>query len=177
MSHLTAGHEQAEQALRVGALVEAKLLQVPMVGDPGNSRQVIERPAISFKLHAQRVAAVGVLDGVERAIEHFSALVDHEDEIAHLLGHGHVVRRKDYRGPGLFEIEHRFAENDGVHRIESAERLVEQHEFRPGHHGSDELHLLRHALGEGRDLLVGPRRQVHALQPLGNGGLAVPHAF
>ena len=57
-------------------------------GDAGHIVQ--PRPALDDD--AQRVGAIGVLDRLQGAIEHFLALVNHEYEVAHLLGDGHVVR-------------------------------------------------------------------------------------
>ena len=71
--------------------------------------------------------------------------------------------------PSLLQVEDRLAQHLGIDRVEAAERLVEQHQLRPGDDGGDELHLLRHALGQRLDLLVGPRGQAHAFEPVVDG--------
>ena len=65
----------------------------------------------------------------------------------------------------------------GVDRIESAERLVENHQRRLGDDGGDELHLLRHALGKRLHLFVAPRRQVEPLKPGVDRRPGSAHAF
>ena len=97
---LRSGHQVAGLALTLELLVYVvmgwvlrpdKLLPEH---EPRAARPAARPP---FEAHAHRVAAVGVLDRLERAVEDLAALVDHEDEVAHLLGDGHVVRREDDR--------------------------------------------------------------------------------
>ena len=51
-----------------------------------------------LEAHAQSVTSVSALDLLEGAIKHLPATMDHEEEVAELLGGRHVVGREDH-GP------------------------------------------------------------------------------
>ena len=63
--------------------------------------------------------------------------------------------------------------------VESGERFVKNEQLGPGDDGGDELDLLRHALGERLDFLVGPLGEPHFGEPLPNlpGGVRALHAL
>src|SRR5581483_980281 len=143
--HRPAAHQRGQDALRVGARRQPQLLQLAEVGDALHPRQPLQAGA-ALQPDADGVAAVLVLDRLQGAVEDLLAAVDHEDEVAHLLGHAHVMGREDDGGPAFAQIQYGFAEHLGVDRVQAAERLVEDDQLRPGDDGGDELDLLRHAL-------------------------------
>ena len=83
-----------------------------------------------------------------RLVEHFPAPVDHHHVLAHLLGVRHDVRREQDRGAAPMLVDDQLAQQSHAHRIEPAERLVENEQVRLVDDGGDELHALQHALRE-----------------------------
>ena len=147
--------QRRQQRLRVGA---AHLLQLAVVVDAGHPRQRPQHRGAAVHPHADRVGAVGGLDLVQRPVEHLLPLVNHEDAVAHPLGHAHVVGAEDDGRAGAADVEHRVLEHFGVDRVEPGKRLVEDQQVGLRDDGRDELHFLRHALRERLDRLVQPRR-------------------
>ena len=148
--------EPLQERLRVAR--QPHVLEVAVVVDRLDAGQAGERRGRRPSAHADGVVPVLRLDLVERSVEHLVALEDHEDAIAQLLGRAHVVRREHDRRALAPQLEHGVAQRLGVHRIQAGERLVQDQQLRLRHDGGDELDLLRHALRELIDALVGPRR-------------------
>ena len=130
---------------------------------PGSSRSSCRRPksltratpgsrskatVAARDAHLDRVGGVALLDGVERAVEHLAPAVDHQDEVAHPLGHLHVVGGKQDGGPLAAELEDGLLDGLHVHRVQAGERLVEDQQLGLVQDGGDELDLLGHALGQ-----------------------------
>src|SRR5438270_1956478 len=67
---LAAGHEGRQHLLRVGVGREPQLLEPAEVGDLGHARQPVEADPLALDPHPQRVAAVGVLNRLQGAVEH-----------------------------------------------------------------------------------------------------------
>ena len=132
---------------------------------------------VSFHADADDVLTEGALNIRKRAVENFVAFVDHEDEIAQLLGDAHVVCREDDRSALPAEFENFLAKHVGIDRVQAAKGFVEDHEFRLGDHRGNELHLLRHSLGEGFDFLVRPVAKSEAVEPVIDGALKIPSPF
>ena len=80
------------------------------------------------------------------------------------------MRAEDDRAAVASEVEYRVLERLGIHRIEAAERLVENHQRRVVQHGAGELHLLLHAAGKilhlGRAPILPARTQAEPFEPV-----------
>lgn len=59
----------------------------------------------------------------------------------------HVVRGKNDRVSSILQFENFFFQQFGIHRIESAERFVEDQKFRFVDDGDDKLYFLLHPFG------------------------------
>ena len=82
-----------------------------------------------------------------RAVEHLAALGQQDDLITQALGVLHHMGGEDHRrAPDGKIADHPF-QRLLVDRIQAAERLVEDHQFRLMDDGADQLDLLGHALG------------------------------
>src|SRR6266542_3975730 len=122
VAHSAALRQGRQDALRVGTWVKTQLLEFAEVSHLGHARQSAEvRPTLQADAH--RVGAVGVLDRIQGTVEDFLPLVNHENEVAHLLGDGHVMRREDDGRPVAAKVEDLLAEDLDVDGVESAERL------------------------------------------------------
>ena len=168
--------EVAQEGLRVGV---AELLRLAKIAHQLDAGEAAEEFHTAVAAHADGVLAVAALDVGERAVEDFVAPVNHEDEVAHRLGHRHVVRAEDDGGAGGAEFEDSGADDLEVDGVEAGERLVEDEQLGPGDDGGDELDFLRHAFGERLDFLIGPLAQAHFRQPPLNlaGGVGAGHAL
>ena len=118
-------HQRRQQRLRVPA--QPHLLQLPVVVDrwspPAARRSIAAPPSTRTRTVS---AAVGRLDLVERPVEHLLPLEDHEDAVAHPLGHVHVVRAEDeWSCPARRTSSTASLQHFGVDRVEAGERLVE----------------------------------------------------
>ena len=128
-------------------------------------------------------AAVLGLEVGDRAVEHLVAVRDDADRVAEALGVFHQVRAEDDRAPLAPEVDDRVLERLGVHRVEAAERLVEDDEIGLVEEGADELNLLLHAARELLDARVAPvlvaAGEREAGEPLVDAllGVARAHAF
>src|SRR5690348_14673110 len=96
------------------------------------------------------------LDGRHRAIEHLLTGRDDAERVAEALRILHEMRAEDDRPSLLTEIDDRVLERLRVHRIEPAERLVENDQLRLVEQGADELDLLLHAARELLDARAAP---------------------
>jgi len=80
------------------------------------------------------------------------------------------VRAEDHRAAVAAEVEHRVLQGLRIHRIEPAERFIENDQFRIVQHGAGELDLLLHAAGEVLDLRGTPvlrtRSQPESFEPV-----------
>ena len=125
------------------------------------------------------VASVGkpVLHLFHAAGQYQPAVVDEGDVVADVLHRCHVVGGVDDGVSGIAEPQDFGLQQFGVHGVETAERLVEDHQFRLVEDGDDELHLLLHALRE--FLLVPPGHDVEFLEPFRQAfpGVACRHAL
>ena len=73
--------------------------------------------------------------------------VDQGDIITNLFNRRHVVRGKNDRVSSILQFENFFFQQFGIHRIESAERFVEDQKFRFVDDGDDKLYFLLHPFG------------------------------
>src|SRR5690606_35202287 len=132
----------AKDLLWHGARGETQLLELSVIADGIDTGDAVQHldPAIDPDPHG--VGPIARLDLSETAVEDLATPEDHEDEITHLLGDGHVVSAQDDRGAVAAEVEHGLAEDLGIEGIEATEGLVEDHEFGTRHDGGDELNAL-----------------------------------
>ncbi len=91
--------------------------------------------------------------------------MDEGDVIAECFHRLHVVGGEDDGLALLLQAEHFVLHDAGIHRVETAEGLVEDQQVRVVDHGRDELHLLLHPLGELLHLAVVPAHDVEPLEP------------
>ena len=142
---------------------------VAVLLDALDARYRRERPDVRRRVQrleqdaARREPRLDVAQGV---VEHLHALVDHHDVVAQLLGVDHHVRREEDRGAARVLFEHQVAQQPLVHRVEAAERLVEDDERRAVDDRREELHLLLHALRELFAALVRDAAEVDPVEPL-----------
>src|SRR5581483_558089 len=86
-------HQMGQDCLRVRLggqpqfLIAAKVRYFDDTGKIVQCRRTVQ-------MYAQSITSVGILDRLQCAVENLTALVDHENEIAQLLGHAHIVSRK-----------------------------------------------------------------------------------
>src|SRR5262249_2569688 len=72
--HPPALRQQRQQCLAVGPLGQTQLLPAAQLTHLDHSRQVAQTASIPLDLYPHRVAAVGVLDGLQGAVEHLPAV-------------------------------------------------------------------------------------------------------
>src|SRR5262249_50185146 len=130
VAHFAAPDQRRQHLLRIGSPLKAQLAEPAEIRHLGDAGEAVERRLL-FQATPKSIAAVGVLNRFERAVEGLAALMDHEDEVAHLLGHGHVMGGEEDGRSFLLEIEDGLAQDLGIDRIEAAEGLVEQNQLRP----------------------------------------------
>src|SRR5262249_12592429 len=155
MMHRAAGQKSGQKLVGVAARIDAQLLPVAEVDYTGYAGQIPQGRAGAVQPDTHGIRSVSILDGFQGAVQDFLALVDHEDEVAHFLGDGHVVRGENHRRPLAVEVEDGIAQHFQVDRIQAGEGLIEQDQLRFGDDAGNELHLLSHALGKGFNLLGG----------------------
>ena len=74
--------------------------------------------------------------------------------------------REDDGGTLVAHFENLAFEQIGIHRVEAAERFVEDEQLRVVHHRGDKLYLLLHTLGELFDFLLFPTFDIEFGQPV-----------
>src|SRR6266513_2527239 len=162
-------HEALEDLLGVRAGRELELGILPVIvhlAHEGLVCKQLRRPAeAAVEPDDQMVSAVGALDVRERAVHELPPPRDDAQLLAQLLGLLHDVGREQDGLPATAQVEHRVLQDLGVHRIESRERLVENHEVRLVQHGRDELHLLLHPFRKLVDAAQPPLGQAESLEP------------
>src|SRR5260370_6453549 len=84
-------HQGRQDGLRIRAALEAHFLPAAEVGDLCHARHSLPTEPVSFYSYAERVAAVRLLNRLQGAVQDLTALVDHENEIAHVLRYAPVV--------------------------------------------------------------------------------------
>ena len=100
-----------------------------------------------------------------RTVEQLPSAVDEGDRVAQPLHRLHLVAGEDEGLALAPEVEEGLAHRVGSHRIEAAQRLVEDEDVRIGEHRRHELHLLLHALGQLVELALAPIGEPDPLQP------------
>jgi len=144
----TCGAEgELEQMLRVCAVGEAKLDVVSEIIVSGDQSGIREEREVAIVLKLNAAVSVAGPDLTEVSEENAAALVDKTDGVAEAFDGIHTMGGKEDGLALLLEIEERVFEDDGAGGIESAERLIKDHEVRIVNDGGDELHLLLHSLG------------------------------
>ena len=106
-----------------------------------------------------------------RALEGLLAPRQQHDLVAQPFGVLHHMGREQHRGAVRRQLPDHRLQPLLVDRIEARKRLIEDHELRPVHYGSDQLDLLGHPLGQLLHLLV-----LRGAQTLGVQHLARPLA-
>src|SRR5215216_3429701 len=98
------------------------------------------------------------LDLTQTAFKDFLRSIEETNVVADLFGYFHLVRGKDDRLSGTFEIQHDLFQQFDIDRIESRKRFVKDQQIGVVNYRSDEL-----------DLLLHPLRQLHRsfVLPLG----------
>ena len=105
-----------------------------------------ERHEVATDLELDAAAAGVFPHGVGCAGEDLLAFVQEDDLVAQRFHRTHVVRGEHKRRALLLDHpEHLVAHESSVDGIQTAERLVEDQEFRTVQDGGDELDLLGHA--------------------------------
>src|SRR5947207_1310499 len=162
-------HQALQDLLRIGARGELQLGILPVIvhlAHEGLVCKQLRRPAeAAVEPDDQMVSAVGALDVRERAVHELPPPRDDAQLLAQLLGLLHDVGREQDGLPATAQVEHRVLQDLGVHRIESRERLVENHEVRLVQHGRDKLHLLLHPFRKLVDAAQPPLGQAESLEP------------
>ena len=154
-------HQPLQQRLRlarVAQLVQAGLFDAQL--DPGQPRQGRAPPATRTRMTSWPWAAwisARVPSSTLRPLK----IMKMRSHICSAVAMS-WVREDDRACRPRCSVEDGVAEHLGVDRIEAGERLVEDDQLGLGDHRGDELHLLRHALGQRLDGLVGPVAQAHA---------------
>ena len=72
-------------------------------------------------------------------------MVDEGDAVAQFLDRSHVMGREQDGGTLVAQFEYRLFQEVGVDGVETAERLIEDEDFRLVDDGGDELDFLLHA--------------------------------
>ena len=157
-----------EQILRVGFVLQS-YIQPPAVRlDRPHHRQRANEIGVPLQLEGDRVGLVPGPNLIERAVDDHFAPVDQHDEVAQPLRLVHHVRGKQ---DGLAlppQAADDLPQHVLVHRVETRERLIENHEVRVIDHRHDELELLVHSPRKLLDLLAGMLGQIDPLEPCGH---------
>ena len=113
----------------------------------------------------QLLLPVCLLDLLEPSGEHDLALINDCNMIAELLDIAHLMTGENNELPVCNQLTHHILQNLGVHRVKSAEGLIQNHNIGICHQRRRKLHLLLITLGQRLEL---PRlifRNLKAVQP------------
>ena len=161
-------HDLANHGRRVAAIGEMKFPRATFAFHRSDAREPRQRRHIGVRVQGLQVHDTRVVlraDLRNRLVEHLRALIDHHDSVTECLGLRHHVRGKNDRSAALVLSQDQVTQQTHVHRIEPAERFVEDEQIRLVQHAGEELDLLLHALRELLTLLVGDVAELDRLQP------------
>src|SRR5690554_2144230 len=106
------------------------------------------------------------LDAAEVSRQHDFALVDEGDLVTELLHIGHLMTGEDHQLVVGDEFHNDVLKDHGVHRVQSAEGLIQNHNVRIVHQRLHNLDLLLIPLGQGLELFLLVGGEVHPVQPV-----------
>src|SRR5512140_412578 len=154
-------HQPAKQKLRARTGGELELHGAMRVVERPHERTISEdfvhgRGPILPEPERDVLSPVLGLDGRDRAIEHLLAGGDDAEGIAEALRVLHEMGAENDGASLLAKIDDRVLERLRVHRIEAAERLVENDQLGLVEQRTDELDLLLHAARELLDARIAP---------------------
>src|SRR6266403_3130762 len=162
-------HQALEDLLGVGAGRELQLGILTVVIDLAHKTFICKHlrcpPEAAVEPDDEMVSTMCPLDVAKRAVHELPPPRDDAQLLAQLLGLLHDVRREQDRLPAAAQVEHRVLHDLRVHRIETRERLVENHQVRVVEHRRDELDLLLHPLRELVDAAQSPLGEAQSLEP------------
>src|SRR5579871_4784215 len=107
MADFAPAHQRGQYVLGVRTARQAQFLPAAEVRNLDDAGQITEWTLAVVKPNLERVVAVRILDRFECSIKDFLTFVDHENEVAHLLGHVHIMSRENDGRPGALDIQHR----------------------------------------------------------------------
>src|SRR5437016_9157413 len=88
MANRSPRHQGRQHRLRIRASLQAKLLSAAEVHDFGYTRESVPvYRSVLLQADADGVAAVGLLNGLQRSVQNLASFVNHKDGVAHLFRH------------------------------------------------------------------------------------------
>ena len=114
----------------------------------------------------QTVSAVLLLDVLQLPVQNHLPLIDNGDIVAKFFHIAHLMAGKDHQPLVVDKLVHHILQNLGVHRVQAAEGLIQDHDLRIAHQGGGKLHFLLVALGQSIQPFVAVLRHAQTLQPV-----------
>src|ERR1700752_2310804 len=96
---------------------------------------IVQHAVATLTTHCHGVASEAALDLAQTSFKYLLRAIEKTDVVADLFRNFHLVRGKDDRLSGTFEIEHDFLQQLNVDWIETREWFVKDQQVRIVNHG------------------------------------------